>query len=89
MLPCRERLLHPRLDTLLPHDIHIAQPSFTIQSRQKLQGLYRMSLEELVRLRGDVRECDQLPPSPRQVRQRAGELNAKQWTLPGVVEDLA
>ena len=89
MLPTRQRLLHPRPEALLPHDVHVAQPLLAIRRREELQRLHRVALEQPVRLRGDVGERDELPPSPRQIRQRPGELDAEDRALPGVVEDLA
>ena len=42
-----------------------------------------------MRVRRDVRERNELPPSPRQVRERAGELDPEERARPGAVEDLA
>ena len=86
LLPLSQRFFHPRLEALFPHNVRIPQPPLPRERGQDFQRLPRVALEQLVRVRGNMRKREHLPAAPREVRERAGELEAEQRPLPRVVE---
>lgn len=89
MFPSRKRRVYPRLETLLPHDVHVSQPLLFAQRSEQFQHLRRVRLQQFVRVSRDVWERHEFPAAPRQVGQNASELDAEEWTLPRPVEDFA